>query len=72
MQLDRDQVCPQTCAQAFAPTGARGYPAVHQAPQESLAMTSPLRFDRSLVENYDRPGPRYTSYPTAPQFRPQG
>lgn len=24
MQLDRDQVCPQTCAQAFAPTGARG------------------------------------------------
>jgi len=69
MQLDRDQVCPQTCAQAFAPTGARGYPAVHQAPQESLAMTSPLRFDRSLVEKYDRPGPRYTSYPTAPQFR---
>ena len=32
-------------------------------------MTSPLRFDRSLVEKYDRPGPRYTSYPTAPQFR---
>ena len=25
-------------------------------------------FDRSLVEKYDRPGPRYTSYPTAPQF----
>ena len=25
-------------------------------------------FDRALVEKYDRPGPRYTSYPTAPQF----
>ncbi len=27
-----------------------------------------LRFDRELVKKYDRPGPRYTSYPTAPQF----
>ena len=25
-------------------------------------------FNRTLVEKYDRPGPRYTSYPTAPQF----
>lgn len=25
-------------------------------------------FDRALVEKYDRPGPRYTSYPTAPRF----
>jgi oxygen-independent coproporphyrinogen-3 oxidase len=29
--------------------------------------TSPT-FNRALVEKYDRPGPRYTSYPTAPQF----
>ncbi|MFD2190689.1 oxygen-independent coproporphyrinogen III oxidase [Pistricoccus aurantiacus] len=27
-----------------------------------------LTFERSLVEKYDRPGPRYTSYPTAPRF----
>lgn len=27
-----------------------------------------LAFNRALVEKYDRPGPRYTSYPTAPQF----
>jgi oxygen-independent coproporphyrinogen-3 oxidase len=27
-----------------------------------------LSFNRALVEKYDRPGPRYTSYPTAPQF----
>ncbi|WP_048305685.1 oxygen-independent coproporphyrinogen III oxidase [Halomonas sp. PR-M31] len=27
-----------------------------------------LTFDRALVEKYDRPGPRYTSYPTAPRF----
>ena len=26
-------------------------------------------FDASLLRRYDRPGPRYTSYPTAPQFQ---
>jgi oxygen-independent coproporphyrinogen-3 oxidase len=26
-------------------------------------------FDTQLLRRYDRPGPRYTSYPTAPQFR---
>lgn len=31
-------------------------------------MSSGLTFNRQLVEKYDRPGPRYTSYPTAPQF----
>ncbi len=28
-----------------------------------------LQFNRDLVRKYDRPGPRYTSYPTAPHFR---
>src|SRR6516162_7208403 len=27
-------------------------------------------FDAELVQRYDRPGPRYTSYPAAPQFTP--
>jgi oxygen-independent coproporphyrinogen-3 oxidase len=27
------------------------------------------RFDAGLLRRYDRPGPRYTSYPTAPQFQ---
>jgi len=27
-------------------------------------------FDAALIERYDHAGPRYTSYPTAPQFRP--
>ena len=31
-------------------------------------MPPSLYFNRALVEKYDRPGPRYTSYPTAPQF----
>lgn len=31
-------------------------------------MDQRLNFNRALVEKYDRPGPRYTSYPTAPQF----
>ncbi len=26
-------------------------------------------FDHELIRRYDRPGPRYTSYPTAPHFR---
>ncbi|MEX1994481.1 MAG: oxygen-independent coproporphyrinogen III oxidase [Steroidobacteraceae bacterium] len=26
-------------------------------------------FDSALLRRYDQPGPRYTSYPTAPQFR---
>jgi oxygen-independent coproporphyrinogen-3 oxidase len=28
----------------------------------------PIQFDREMIRKYDRPGPRYTSYPTAPQF----
>ncbi|WP_069385070.1 oxygen-independent coproporphyrinogen III oxidase [Halomonas caseinilytica] len=31
-------------------------------------MNQPQVFDRALVSKYDFPGPRYTSYPTAPQF----
>jgi len=30
--------------------------------------TVPTLFDAALIERYDRPGPRYTSYPTALQF----
>lgn len=33
-------------------------------------MTSRVSFDPELLRRYDRPGPRYTSYPTAPQFSP--
>ena len=31
-------------------------------------MPSDPSFDAALLRRYDRPGPRYTSYPTAPQF----
>ena len=33
------------------------------------APASASGFDPELLRRYDRPGPRYTSYPTAPQFR---
>lgn len=33
------------------------------------AMEQTLHFDRDLVRKYDVTGPRYTSYPPAPQFR---
>lgn len=29
---------------------------------------SSFSFDRDLIQRYDKPGPRYTSYPTAPHF----
>ena len=29
-----------------------------------------ISFNADLLRRYDRPGPRYTSYPTAPQFHP--
>jgi oxygen-independent coproporphyrinogen-3 oxidase len=32
--------------------------------------TDTTSFDPDLLRRYDRPGPRYTSYPTAPQFHP--
>jgi oxygen-independent coproporphyrinogen-3 oxidase len=32
-------------------------------------MSTQLPFDTTLLRRYDVPGPRYTSYPTAPQFR---
>lgn len=31
-------------------------------------MMLPLTFDDDLLQRYDRPGPRYTSYPAAPRF----
>ncbi|AWV06384.1 oxygen-independent coproporphyrinogen III oxidase [Marilutibacter maris] len=31
-------------------------------------MDTSFAFDADLLRRYDRPGPRYTSYPTAPQF----
>jgi oxygen-independent coproporphyrinogen III oxidase len=31
---------------------------------------APAEFDLALVRKYNLPGPRYTSYPTAPQFTP--
>ena len=31
-------------------------------------MKSSIEWDRSLIDRYDLSGPRYTSYPTAPQF----
>ncbi len=34
----------------------------------SADLWQPVAFDRELIKKYDRPGPRYTSYPTAPQF----
>ncbi len=33
-------------------------------------MAEALQFDAALLDKYDTRGPRYTSYPAAPQFRP--
>jgi oxygen-independent coproporphyrinogen-3 oxidase len=34
-------------------------------------MTSPIPIDLQLLRRFDKPGPRYTSYPTAPLFSEQ-
>jgi len=34
-------------------------------------MSDTLQFDAATLRRYDRPGPRYTSYPTAPHFGAQ-
>ncbi len=34
-------------------------------------MPQTLDFDQDLIKKYDKSGPRYTSYPTAPQFTPE-
>lgn len=36
----------------------------------ATATSSDIRVTRELLEKYDKPGPRYTSYPTAPNWRP--
>lgn len=33
-------------------------------------LAQPLPWDTALIQRYNLAGPRYTSYPTAPQFRP--
>jgi oxygen-independent coproporphyrinogen-3 oxidase len=33
-----------------------------------MSQSQRFAFDRELIARYDRPGPRYTSYPTAPHF----
>lgn len=37
----------------------------------SISGSNSLIWDRSLIDRYDLSGPRYTSYPTAPQFHEQ-
>ena len=32
-------------------------------------MTERITFDLDLIKRYDKSGPRYTSYPTAPQMQ---
>src|SRR5690625_6091583 len=41
---------------------------VHPPSHRGFIMSETVRFDRALITRYDRSGPRYTSYPTAPQF----
>ncbi|HOE65104.1 MAG TPA: oxygen-independent coproporphyrinogen III oxidase [Candidatus Hydrogenedentes bacterium] len=38
-------------------------------PSETTARMPDIEVTRELLEKYDRPGPRYTSYPTAPVWR---
>jgi oxygen-independent coproporphyrinogen-3 oxidase len=47
-----------------------GVKAMHAAAPDHARMdTTCTAIDPGLLRRYDKPGPRYTSYPTAPQFR---
>ncbi|MBI2421217.1 MAG: oxygen-independent coproporphyrinogen III oxidase [Candidatus Hydrogenedentes bacterium] len=35
-----------------------------------MAISHDINVTRALLEKYDKPGPRYTSYPTAPEWNP--
>jgi oxygen-independent coproporphyrinogen-3 oxidase len=43
---------------------------MYTTPPTLAAMDTTPPFDAELLRRYDKPGPRYTSYPTAPQFGP--
>lgn len=40
-------------------------------PSTPMGRAERVVVDRALIARYDRPGPRYTSYPTAPHFTPE-
>jgi oxygen-independent coproporphyrinogen III oxidase len=40
----------------------------HASRIDTGAMNTDITFDPDVLRRHDRPGPRYTSYPTAPQF----
>ena len=49
---------------AFDPTTA----SATSSPENTAAPRPPVPVDRALIRKYDHAGPRYTSYPTAPNF----
>src|SRR3974390_265648 len=57
-------VCAVGISRSWRHGGGRGGgPAIGTPPLSTATI-----FDADLVRRYDRPGPRYTSYPTAVQF----
>lgn len=60
-----EQPVPPTPHTGVQDTGGRPFVPI---PGGTFEPWRPVRFDPSLIRKYDRPGPRYTSYPTAPHF----
>src|SRR4030095_15168660 len=62
----RNGYCPHRCLRPYRP----GSEAIVNA-SETLEMTignSTINLSVDLLNKYNRPGPRYTSYPTAPEW----
>jgi oxygen-independent coproporphyrinogen-3 oxidase len=53
-----------------APSGRSRHAVQMETIMREPAAAPVWRFDPELLRRYDRPGPRYTSYPTAPHFQP--
>jgi oxygen-independent coproporphyrinogen III oxidase len=58
---------PPTHVAAFVETVQQWKP--HRKSLETIINGTAVTLDANLVQRYDRPGPRYTSYPTAPQWK---
>lgn len=57
---------------AVSTASTPGPEAPRPAPRPTSSSWPGVTVDRTLIRKYDGPGPRYTSYPTAPNFRELG
>ena len=61
--------CPGCTSRASSEGHGQSRCGARPAPRNAAVPSAPIHFDAQLLARYDVSGPRYTSYPTALQFR---